>query len=314
MAIGYPAVSRRIEKKHLFKQIYKARKWYLFILPAVVFYAIFAYWPLYFIQIAFVNFRVTRPLGNSEFQGMKYFIEIFTTPGFWQALKNTLVINIYKLLVCFPSPIILAILMNELSNKYFKRTVQTVLYLPHFVSWIVVSSILVNFLSINGGLLNEIRAIFGMKPVMFLGKSQYFRSILVLSELWKEAGWGTIIYLAALTGIDPQLYEAAEIDGANWFQKVYHITLSGIKDIIMVMLILQIGAMMGSNFDQIQSLISPIVYDTGDTLSTFVYRVGIQNCRYSFSTAAGLFNSVVGGILLFSADRLAKRFGERGLF
>lgn len=301
-------------KKGLFYQVWKARYWYLFVLPAVIFFLIFRYYPLYFIQIAFKEFRITRALTDSPFVGMYYFKELFNSPGFWTAFANTIIINIYKLIVCFPAPIIVAILINEIRNRLFKRSVQTILYLPHFVSWIVVASIITNFLSVNGGVVNNIMNLFGMEPVMFLGKKEYFRGILVLSELWKEVGYGAIVYLSALTAIDPQLYDSADIDGAGWFQKIVYITIVGIKEIIIVMLIIRVGSMLGGNFDQVQSLLNKQVLSVGDTLDTYVFRVGISLNRYSFATAAGLFNTVIAAGMLFTADRFAKRIGERGIF
>lgn len=295
-------------------QIWKARKWYAFVLPGVIFYFIFRYIPLYYLQIAFRNFRITRPLQKADWEGLKYFYEVFRSVSFMDALKNTLIINAMKLIVCFPAPILLAVLLNELRSVRYKRSVQTILYLPHFVSWVVISSILFNFTSLQGGLFNSIRELMGMQPLMFLGEKKLFRWILVLSDLWKESGYGAIIYLSALTAIDPQLYEAASIDGANRLQQFWHISLAGIKSTIIVMLILRIGAMMGGNFDQVNSLLNDQVLAVGDTLDTFVYRVGISKSRYSFAAAAGLFNSAVGAVLLISSDRLAKRLGERGLF
>ena len=205
-------------------------------------------------------------------------------------------------------------LLNELRSQRYKRTVQTILYLPHFISWVVISSILFNFTSIYGGLFNTIREAMGLEPIMFLGEKSMFRWILVLSDLWKESGYGAIIYLSALTSIDPQLYEAAAIDGAGRLRQFWHISLSGIKSTIVVMLILRIGSMMAGNFDQVQSLLNDQVLSVGDVLDTFVYRVGVSNSRFSFASAAGLFNSAVGAVLLLASDRLAKRLGERGLF
>jgi len=246
--------------------------------------------------------------------GLKYFIELFTSVGFKDALVNTLTINVYKLLVCFPAPILLALMLNELKFSAFKRVTQTVLYLPHFVSWVIISSILINFTSVYGGLFNQIRALFGLEPYTFLAQKSLFRGILVVSDLWKETGYGAIIYLSALLSIDPQLYEAAQIDGANRFQRMWHITLSGIKETIVVMLILRVGSMMSGGFSQVYSLLNDQVMSVGDTLDTFVYRMGVSNNRFSYASAAGIFNAVVAAILLFATDRFAKRVGERGLF
>ena len=303
-----------LRQRPLARRILAARRIYLFVLPGLVFFLIFRYYPLYFLQIAFRNYRVTRPLGMSPWVGLQYFREVFGSVSFLGALQNTLVLNLLKLFICFPAPIVLALMLNELKGQAYKRAVQTILYLPHFVSWVVISSILTNFLSVQGGLINKLMALFGAEPVMFLGKKAYFKPILVLSDLWKESGYGAIIYLSALTAVDPQLYDAAAIDGAGRLKRMWHVSLAGIKETIVVMLILRVGAMLSGSFDQVQSLINPQVLASGDTLATFVYRLGISQNRYGFATAAGLFNSAVAALLLFASDRAAKLLGERGLF
>ena len=295
-------------------KIWKNKVIYTFVIPGLIFYLIFRIYPLYFMQIAFRDFRVTRPLESSAWAGFKYFQELFTSLGFKDALRNTILINVYKLLFCFPAPIILALMLNEIKFNGYKRVTQTILYLPHFVSWVIISSILMNFTSVYGGLFNQFQALLGLPPRTFLAEKTLFRSILVLSDLWKETGYGSIIYLAALTSIDPQLYEAASIDGANRFQRIWHVTLSGIKDTIVVMLILRIGSMLSGSFSQIYSLVNDQVLTVGDTLDTFVYRMGISNGRFSYAAAAGIFNALIAGVLLFLADRFAKKIGERGLF
>ncbi len=308
------ARASRMPNQSLGKSIWKKRYVYTFVVPGIVFYLVFRIYPLYFMQIAFRDFRVTRALNDSDWAGAKYFVELFTSIGFMDAFINTLTINLYKLLVCFPAPIIMALMLNELKWNGFKRITQTVLYLPHFVSWVIISSILINFTSVYGGLFNQIRALFGMEPYTFLAQKSLFRGILVASDLWKETGYGAIIYLAALLGIDPQLYEAAEIDGANRFQRMWHITLSGIKETVVVMLILRVGSMMSGGFSQVYSLLNDQVMSVGDTLDTFVYRMGLSNNRFSYASAAGIFNAVVAAILLLATDRFAKKIGERGLF
>lgn len=308
------ARASRMPNQSLGKSIWKKRYVYTFVVPGIVFYLVFRIYPLYFMQIAFRDFRVTRALSDSDWAGAKYFVELFTSIGFMDAFINTLTINLYKLLVCFPAPIIMALMLNELKWNGFKRITQTVLYLPHFVSWVIISSILINFTSVYGGLFNQIRALFGMEPYTFLAQKSLFRGILVASDLWKETGYGAIIYLAALLGIDPQLYEAAEIDGANRFQRMWHITLSGIKETVVVMLILRVGSMMSGGFSQVYSLLNDQVMSVGDTLDTFVYRMGLSNNRFSYASAAGIFNAVVAAILLLATDRFAKKIGERGLF
>ncbi len=300
--------------KRVGKAVWKNRVIYTFVLPGILFYLLFRIYPLYFLQIAFRDFRVTRPIQASEWVGLKYFAELFGSLGFKDALGNTIRINLYKLLFCFPAPILLALLLNELRFARLKKVAQTVMYLPHFVSWVIISSILINFTSVYGGLFNQIRGLFGMAPYTFLADKGLFRGILVASDIWKETGYGSIIYLSAITSIDPELYEAASIDGASRLQKMRYITLTGIKETVIVMLILRLGSMLSGSFSQVHSLMNDQVLSVGDTLSTFVYRMGISNSRFSYAAAAGIFNAIIAGILLFASDRFAKRLGERGLF
>lgn len=299
--------------RRLLQSVWRARRIYCFVLPGVVFYLIFRYYPLYYLQIAFRDFRITRPLQKCAWVGFRFFKEVFSSVSFADALKNTLIINLLKLIFCFPMPILVALMLNELRSIHFKRAVQTVLYLPHFVSWVVIASIIMNFTTLYGGLFNNILTALGHDPILFLGRKDLFRPILVLSDVWKESGYGAIIYLSALTSIDPQLYDAASIDGANRLQRIWHVSLAGIKNVVVMMLILRVGAMMSGNFDQVQTLINEQVRPVGDTLDTFVYRLGISNNRHSFATAAGLFNSAVGAVLLILSDQVAKRLGEQGL-
>lgn len=303
-----------VRKKSLGKRIWEKRALYWFVIPGILFYLLFRIYPLYFLQIAFRDFRVTRPLAASEWVGLTYFKEVFSSVGFTQALRNTLIINFYKLIFCFPAPIVLALMLNELRFTGFKRVAQTALYLPHFVSWVIIASIIHNFASVHGGLINQIRLNLGMDAYAFLTDKKLFRGLLVVSDIWKGMGYGSIIYLAAITAIDPELYEAAAIDGAGRFKRIWHITLSGIRPTIVTMLILRIGSMMGGSFDQINPLMNEQIQSVGDTLATYIYRTGISQTRFSFAAAAGIFNTVVAAILLFSADWFAKRMGERGIF
>jgi putative aldouronate transport system permease protein len=286
---------------------------YAFVLPGVAFIILFRYYPLYFLQIAFRDYRPTRALGLSPWQGFRYFEQLFTTPGFWRAFRNTFLISVYRLAAGFPVPIILALLLNEVRGSRFKRTTQTIIYLPHFISWVVIASILMNLTSIQGGLFNEIRALFGREPRMYLADTSLFRTILVLSGIWKEAGWGTIIYLAAISGISPELYESAYIDGANRVQNVIYITLPAIGEVVVLLLILNVGSLIDAGFEQILVMQNAYVMEISDVLSTFVYRTGLLNTRYSYASAAGLFTSIISTVLVFSANSIAKRFGKRGL-
>jgi putative aldouronate transport system permease protein len=301
------------KRQLLLREIRKNAAIYAFVLPGVVFIILFRYYPLYFLQIAFRDYRPTRAFGLSPWQGLRYFDQLFSTPGFWRALRNTFLISVYRLAAGFPVPIILALLLNEVRRGGFKRTTQTIIYLPHFISWVVIASILMNLTSIQGGLFNEIRALFGHKPRMYLADASIFRGILVLTGIWKEAGWGTIIYLAAISGISPELYESAYIDGANRVQNVIYITLPAIGEVVVLLLILSVGSLIDAGFEQILVMQNAYVMEISDVLSTFVYRTGLLNTRYSYAAAAGLFTSIVSTVLVFGANAIARRFGRRGL-
>ena len=301
------------KRQLLLREIKKNSAIYAFVIPGFLFVLLFNYYPLYFLQIAFRNYRPTRALGRSPWVGLRYFEQLFTTPGFFRAFRNTLIISGYRLIAGFPIPIILSLLLNEMRSRSFKRITQTIIYLPHFISWVVIASILVNMTSIQGGLFNEIREAFGLEPRMFLADKSLFRDILVLSGIWKEAGWGTIIYLAAISRVNPELYESATIDGANRLQNVRYITMPAISEVIAILLILRIGALINAGFEQILVLQNDYVLEVSDVLSTFVYRTGLLERRYSYAAAAGLFRSVISTILVFSANIIARRMGKTGI-
>lgn len=300
-------------KGNIWREIKRKRNIYLFVFPAVVFYLLFHYYPMYFLQIAFRDFRITRAVGASPWVGTKYFEQLFSSTGFWNAFWNTLIISVEKLLCGFPLPILLALLLNEIRSERVKHIYQTVIYLPHFVSWVVISGILYNLTAMPEGLINKVIAMLGGEASVILGDKTLFQPILVLSEIWKETGWGTIIYLAALTKISADLYEAAKIDGASRFQQMLHVTLPGIKDIVIVMLIMRVGNVLNVGFEQVMVLQNDMVLSVGDTLDTYVWRVGLQDCRYSYATAAGLFKGIVAAVMIFAADRVSKSVGENGL-
>lgn len=306
--------SAALKRGGLLRRIYTARIWYLFVLPLILYFLVFKIFPLYYTQIAFRDYRVTRPIEACDWVGMENFYTLIETPGFWQALSNTLIISLYKLIFCFPLPILLAILLTEIRSEKVKRFYENAMYLPHFLSWVIIGSVLTNLTALNGGLFNNILEAFGQEKIMFLGEKGMFRSILVWTDIWKETGWSMIIYLAALAGIDPELFDAAKVDGANWYQRLWHVSLSGIKSIIVVLLIMRVGNLLNVGFEQVQTLMNDMTMETGDILDTFVYRIGIQNGRYSLATAAGVFKSVVAAIMLFFADRFSKALGETGLF
>jgi ABC-type polysaccharide transport system, permease component len=255
-----------------------------------------------------------REILTSNWVGFKHFINFFNSYYFWNILGNTLIISFYKIVFGFPIPIIFALMLNEVKNGLYKRTVQTISYLPHFISMVVVAGILANILSTNGGLINEIIKQFGGEPILFLGDPKYFRSILVVSNIWQNMGWDSILYLAAISNIDLQQYEAAYIDGAGKWRQTIHITIPGISYVIVILFIFSIGGLLNAGFEQILLLYSPSVYKVADIIDTYVYRQGIMNLNYSFATAVGLFKSVIAMILLLGANWFAKLLDQEGIW
>ncbi|NHN32725.1 ABC transporter permease [Paenibacillus agricola] len=292
------------------KTILKYKFLYALMLPGIVWYIIYRYLPMLGLVIAFKEYNFALGIWNSPWVGMKYFNYLFSSSEFYLVLQNTVIINMYNLIFGFPAPIILALLLNEFKNMFFKRTIQTVIYFPHFLSWVVFGGIIIQFLSPNEGFVNQIIKYFGGDPIFFLTQSQYFRSILVGTNILKEAGWGTIIYLAALAGVEQEQYEAATVDGANRWQKLIHITLPGITNVIIIMLILKVGYLLDVGFEQIFIMYNPAVYDVSDVLSTYIYRVGIQDLRFSLTTALGLFQAVIGFILIYVVNTIAKKYSD----
>lgn len=285
-------------------------KYYFFLLlPGLVYFALFHYWPMAGITVAFKDFRLLEGIMGSPWVGLKWFHILFDAPDFWTALRNTIIISFYKLVFSFPAPILLALLLNEVYHSTFKRVIQTIVYFPHFLSWVILGGILFSLFSSDSGLISFL----GMKtsPLMDPGS---FRGFLVISEIWKDMGWGTIIYLAAISSINPELYEAARMDGANRFHLVRHITLPSITNTIVILLILRTGQILHVGFEQIFILYNPLVFEVSDVIDTYVYRLGLTMGRYSFATAAGLFQSFVGLLLLLVTNGVARRMGERGLW
>ena len=298
------------------KKSYFLKHWpiYSMILPGLIYFAIFKYIPLAGSVIAFQNYNIFDGVFKSEFVGLDHFVTLFTYPEFYTILKNTLLISFYQLLFGFPAPILLALLLNEVRKMVFKRTVQTILYLPHFLSWVVVGGLVITFLSPSTGLVNEMLSRFGFERIYFMQEPAYFRSIVVISGIWKEIGWSTIIYLAALTGVNPELYEAAEVDGAGKLRQVFCITIPAILPTVMVLLLLQIGNILDLGFEQIYMLLNPLVREVGEVFDTYIYRVGLLGQQYSYTTAIGMFKSVVGFILIIGANYLSKKTTGSSLY
>jgi putative aldouronate transport system permease protein len=291
------------------------RNWslYLLVLPVVVFYALFCYKPMYGALIAFKDFSPSRGFADSEWVGFEHFVRFFNSPYFIRLLRNTFLISFYNLLFGFPAPIILALLLNEVRNQVFKRTIQTISYLPHFISIIVVAGMLVNF-SMSRGIFNDMIVFFGGTRSGLLANPALYRGIYVASDIWQGVGWGTIIYLSALSAIDMQLYEAAMLDGAGRIRQLFHITLPCISPTIIILLILRIGSLLSVGYEKTILLYNPATYETADVISSYVYRAGILEQNWSYSTAIGLFNSVINFTLLFIANGLSRRFSETSLW
>ena len=296
-------------KKHKF--------YYLLMIPGILFFVVYKYVPMLGIVVAFKNvapFDGIERIITAPFVGFIHFSNFFNSVFFWDVFENTIVISLMYLFFGFPAPIILALMINEVGNRYFKKTIQTISYLPHFISMVVVAGLVTNILSPNGGLLNAIITFFGGEPVFFLGSNPHIRWVITLTAIWQEIGWGSIIYLAALAGISNELYEAATADGAGRWQKLWNITLPGVFSIIMIMFILQVGKILDAGFERVLLLYNPAVYESADIIDTFVYRKGLNELQYSYSTAVGLFKSVAAFIMIASTNWLAKKSGQESLW
>lgn len=288
----------------------KELPFHLMILPAFVITFIYSYGPLFGIVIAFQNFIPAKGLfGKQEWVGLDNFILLSKMFYVLRALENTLYIAFFKMVLGLLVPIVFALLLNEVKNVYYKRSVQTLIYLPHFISWVILGGILIDVLSPSSGIVNQLLSFIGIKPIFFLGDNHWFPFTIITTHVWKEFGFGTIVYLGAITVIDPELYQSAMMDGANRFQQMWHITLPGMRMIIVLMAVLSLGNVLNAGFEQVFNLYSPIVYESGDILDTFIYRFGILEGRYSPATAVGLFKSLVSLIFIsisyFSAYKLA---------
>ena len=306
-----------MRKKSLAVRINKYRSFYIMMIPGIVFLFIFKYIPIFGLLTAFRDYHPMMGIKGfftAEWIGLENFIVFFKSYFCKQVILNTLYISFLKIFWIFPAPIILALMINEVRNIHFKKTVQTITYMPHFISWVVIGGIIFDLLSLSGGSVNILLEKITGERVNFLTNNQLFRPLLVVSELWKEVGWGTIIYLAAITGIDPMLYEAATIDGAGHFRKIWNITLPGILPTITIMFLLRIGHILDAGFGQILVLYSPSVYKVADIIDTYVYRVGLTQARYGLGTAVGMIKSIVGLIMVVGSNRLVKALGQRGLY
>jgi putative aldouronate transport system permease protein len=286
---------------------------YLLALPGILYFAVFKYAPMWGILISFQDYSPFLGFWKSPWVGFKHFADLFAYEHFWELLRNTVLISFYQLLFFFPVPIVIALLLHEIGRPFFKKLVQTVIYLPHFISWVVIASITYVMLS-GGGVVNHVIEALGGSGINFLSSPELFRTLIVSQDIWKEAGWGTIIYLAALAGVDPQLYEAAVMDGANRWKQMRHITLPAIRSTIIILLLLRLGHVLDVGFEQIFLMVNSLVRNVGDVFETFVYQKGLVEGQLSFSTAVGLFKSVISLIIVAGANRLAKKAGEEGIY
>jgi len=296
------------------KDIAANRAVYLMLLPVVLYYAIFQYGPMYGLQIAFKDYVPALGFAGSPWVGFKHFEEFFGSFYFWRLLRNTVLLSLYSLLFYFPAGIVLALLLNEIAFPKFKRAVQTITYMPHFISIVVIVGMMVDFLSMGGLINNLLSALFGVQPIPFMRDPSWFRTLYIGSELWQNVGWSSIIFLAAISGIDPSLYEAARIDGAGRFKQAVHITFPGILPTVTILLILFIGRFMTVGAEKILLMYNPVTYDTADVIQTYVYRRGILQADFSYSAAIGLFNAVISFVLLILANAAAGRVGDTKLW
>ncbi|MCK6078008.1 ABC transporter permease subunit [Paenibacillus silvae] len=282
--------------------------------PGLIYFLIYKYLPMWGILIAFQDYQPFEGIFRSEWVGFKHFQQFFGDEMFWKLFRNTLILAIYNIVFFFPLPIIIALMLNEVTKNTFKRIVQTLIYIPHFVSWVVVAGLTFLFFSAQDGLVNSLLAQWGDSPVQFLLSEEWFRTVITSQVMWKETGWGTIIFLAALAGVDPGLHEAARIDGAGRWKQIWHITLPAIRGTIIIMFILRMGSFLDTGFEQIFLMINPMNREVGEVFDTYVYTTGISQGKFSYSAAVGVFKSVVALIMVIGANKLAKRFGEEGIY
>lgn len=298
----------------IWKKAMQSKYLLLMFLPCFLYYLIFKYLPMGGIVISFKDYNLYKGILESKWVGFKYYEMFFKSPDFWILLRNTFLLGLYKLVFGFPAPIILALLLNEVKQALFKRFVQTVSYLPHFISNVVVAGMVIMFLSPSGGMVNKIIESLGFTPIHFMVNPELFRSIYVTSEIWQHVGWETIIYLAALTSIDPALYEAADIDGASRWNKLWNVTLPGIAPAIIILFILNVGRVLEIGFEKVFLLYNPATYSTADILSTYVYRTGLINGNFSYAAAIDMFTGVICLIFIYSANALSRRMSETSLW
>lgn len=310
-----PETSRkRSYFRQLARDIRLNRYLYLLTLPGILFFLLFKYVPMWGVVIAFQNYSPFAGIAGSPWVGLEHFRTFFSTPDFMMLLRNTLAINLMNLVLFFPLPIIIALMLNELRSTIYKRMIQTVLYLPHFLSWVIIVGLTFTLFAKGEGLVNHWLEAAGLARVDFLTNPKIFWLVITLQDVWKNSGWGTIVFLAAIAGIDPQLYEAARMDGAGRLRQMWHISLPSLRNVIVALLILRLGDLMDVGFEQLFLMYNGAVSEVGEVFDTYVYRIGIQRGQFSYSTAIGLFKSIVGITLVLTSNKIAKKLGQGGIF
>ncbi|AIQ34929.1 protein lplB [Paenibacillus sp. FSL R5-0345] len=296
------------------KRLWRNKLLYVMLIPGVLYFIIFKYLPMYGLIISFQDYKPYKGIMGSDWVGMKHFSRLFTEPDFLNILVNTLVLFGMNILIYFPIPIILALMLNELQGTFFKRTFQSLFYIPHFLSWVIVVSISFVMVTMDGGIINELLSYFGFKQINFLLDPGWFRPMYIIQVIWREAGWGTIIYLASIAAIDPGLYEASRMDGAGRIRQVWHITLPAIRGVIITLFILKIGSVLDLGFEHVYLLLNSMNREVAEIIDTYVYTAGLRQGQFSYSTAIGFFKSIVGLIMVMSVNKLSKKMGEEGVY
>jgi putative aldouronate transport system permease protein len=311
-SLAKPIRMKRMSR--VINKIMKNRWLYYMILPGIIYFIIFKYLPMWGILIAFKDYKPFLGFFDSPWVGLKHFDRLFSEPDFIMLFRNTLLLAFYNLAFFFPIPIMMALLLNEMKNMFCRRFIQTLIYVPHFISWVVVVGLAYVLFTTEGGIVNDLIVSMGGQKINFLLSADLFRPMIITEIIWKETGWGTIIFLAAITGVDPQLYEAAKMDGASRWHQLWHITLPSIRSTIVILFILRLGTFLDTGFEQIYNMLNMGNRQVGEVFDTFVYTVGITQGQFSYSTAIGLFKSVIGLGLIFCCNKLAKKFGEEGVY
>lgn len=307
-------INLSVKKRKKIKYFKTVLSLYGLLLPAIILLFVFHYIPMYGLIISFKNFSPYKGILGSDWIGLKHFLYFLTDVKFWQVMRNTLILNSYDICFGFTAPIIFALLANEIMNKHYKRIMQTISYLPHFLSWIVVSGVFYQMLSPSSGMVNSLLGLFGIKSIFFMTEQNLFRGIAVFAEIWKSIGWSSILYFSVISGIDLELYDASMIDGAGRFRQAINITLPGMIPMITLLFLLRLSSIFSTGFERIFLLQNPLVYNVSDVISTYVYRLGLEQAQYSLTTAIGLTQSILGFLLLVSANKISKKLAGIGLY